>query len=346
MKVNKKEAALLRKAITYWTREEKVSPEQAKVLSESIEEAKFDWQSLAFYAFVLAIASIVISGVALLADKWLMQLLETIVDASEGYKASFFAVAAAALFYYGQKVRVARPDSVYSHTALTLLGILTSGVSLGYLSIVFGGKAGHHSLFVFLGVLLYGFLGVYFNARMLWLTAMAGVLVWFGTATSYISEGQPLFLGMNYIVRYIPFCILLIMLSLTLRNIPRVRAFTNYTFLLFTIVLFCSLWLASIFGNQISLTSWSAVSQLNFLPWSMLFLLVSIGSILAGKKFEMRILIEIGIIFVILNFYTRYFEFGWELMHPAVFFACLGLSFWFIGKKAEKIWTISSYKKL
>lgn len=344
MKVNKKEAVFLRKAIHHWSKEGKVSPEQAQILSNSIEEAKFDWQSLAFYAFILAIASIIISAVALLADKWLMQLFEKIVDASEGYKAVFFAVSSFVLFYYGQRIRRKKPDSVYSHTALTLLGILTAGVSLGYLSIALGdGK--HYAIFVFFAALLYGALGVYFKSHMLWITAMISLLLWFGTETTYFSDGGPLFVGMNHIIRYIPFSLTLMALSVFLKNIPLLKNFHDHTFLFFTIVLFCALWFASIFGNQTSLTTWSAVTQADFLGWSVVFLMASIVSMWVGKRYKKRVLIEIGIIFIILNFYTRYFEFGWEPLHPTVFFACLGLSFWFIGKKAEKIWTISSYKK-
>lgn len=345
MKVNKKEALILQKAIKTWSKEGKISPAQAEELELSFEEAKFDWQSVAFYAFVLAIASIIISGVALLADKWLMQLFDKIVDASEEYKATFFAVCSSVLFYYGQKIRLLKPDNIYSHTALTLLGILTSGVALGYLSVVFGGREGHYSIFILFAAILYGSLAIYVKSQMLWITALISMLLWFGTETSYLSEENALFLGMNHIVRYIPFSILLIILSTFLQKMSWVRTFYNYTFLLFTIVLFCALWFASIFGNQTSLATWSAVSQANFLGWSIVFLLASFLSIWVGKKYKMRILIEIGIIFIILNFYTRYFEYGWEVLHPTLFFACLGFSFWVIGKKAERIWTIGSYKK-
>jgi hypothetical protein len=36
--------------------------------------------------------------------------------------------------------------------------------------------------------------------------------------------------------------------------------------------------------------------------------------------------------------YTRYFEYFWNSMHKALFFALLGISFWLIGSKAEKYW--------
>ena len=110
MKVNKKEAELLQKAIKYWTKKEMVSERQAEELNQSYEQIKFDWQALSFYAFVFAIASILISAIALLADKWLMEMLEKIVDASEGLKATFFSISSILLFYYGQKFRRSNPD--------------------------------------------------------------------------------------------------------------------------------------------------------------------------------------------------------------------------------------------
>lgn len=345
MKVNKKEAALLQKAIKKWSDEALISQQQAEDLHNSYEETKFDWQSLSFYAFVFAIASIIISGVALLADKWLMQLFDKIVDASDEYKAVFFAISSGILFFYGQKIRRNKADNVYSHTALNLLGIMTSAVALGYFSIVFGNGEGHFSVFIFIAAGLYGILGFRFKSKMLWITALLSFLIWYGVETSYLSNWQPFFLGMNIIVRFIPFCLLVIAVLFFIKNYQPIKNFYNESLVFFSISFFGALWLASIFGNESSLASWSAVSQTNFLYWSAIFFLTSLISIWIGIKYRQNIFRELGIIFLIINFYSRYFEFGWEMLHPTVFFACLGLSFWFIGKKAEKIWTLSDFKK-
>lgn len=345
MKVNKKEAALLQKAIKKWSDEALISPEQAGCLNHSFEESKFDWQTLSFYAFVFAIASIIISGVALLADKWLMQLFDKIVDASDEYKAVFFSISSIVLFFYGQRIRKRKPDNVYSHTALNLLGIMTAGVALGYFSIVFGNGSGHFSIFVFIAALLYGSLAIFFKSQMLWITALLSIFIWFGVETSYIANWQPYFWNMNIIMRYIPFCIIIISILLVTNKFSTKKLYYAETLVFFCVSFLGALWMASIFGNQPSIASWSVVSQSSFLPWSFVLLFCSILVVWLGVKLERVVFREIGIIFIILNIYSRYFEYGWEMLHPTVFFACLGLSFWLIGKKAEKIWTISSCKK-
>ncbi|MBL4678753.1 MAG: hypothetical protein JKY70_21555, partial [Mucilaginibacter sp.] len=38
--------------------------------------------------------------------------------------------------------------------------------------------------------------------------------------------------------------------------------------------------------------------------------------------------------------YTKYFEYFWESTNKTIFFAILALSFWLVGRKAEKIWNV------
>ena len=48
---------------------------------------------------------------------------------------------------------------------------------------------------------------------------------------------------------------------------------------------------------------------------------------------------------MLINIYTRYFEYFWDVTDKALFFIILGLSFWLIGRKAEKIWNVEFLKK-
>ncbi|PYM49677.1 MAG: hypothetical protein DME14_08055 [Candidatus Rokuibacteriota bacterium] len=41
--------------------------------------------------------------------------------------------------------------------------------------------------------------------------------------------------------------------------------------------------------------------------------------------------------------YTRFFEYFWDSLHKAVFFAVLAVSFWYLGRKAEAIWHIGQH---
>lgn len=340
MKVNRKEAALLEKSIQRWKQEALISEAQANTLQNSFERAKFDWQHLSFYAFVFAITSIIISGIALLADKWLMEMLEKIVDASEGYKAVFFSIASFLLFHYGQKTRKNKPDKVYSHTALNLLGIMTTAVAIGYFSIFFTNNSGHFSLFILFASFLYGALGIYFRSHLLWTTGLLSLLIWFGVETSYLSDWNAYFLGMGPVLRYVPFSISLLLLFTLLQRVAVFKPFYQNTFIFHILTLLITLWLISIFGNYASFSDWTSVSQVVILPWGGVFLLAALACIWFGTKYKRNLIREIGVVFIIVNFYTRYVEFGWEMLHPALFFAILGFSFWIIGKKAEKIWTL------
>lgn len=340
MKANRKEAVLLKKAIRQWEAEALVSKEQAETLYDSIEEAKFDWQSLSFYAFVFAIASIIISGVALLADKWLMTMLEKIVEASEGYKAAFFTVISIGMFYFGEQASRHNDGKVYSYTALNLLGILTSAVALGYFSIVINGHEGAITPIILVAVMLYGALGILLRSQLIWGAGLVSLFVLFGTETGYQTGWQGYFWGMSTIVRFIPFSLILLFLFFSLRSIRFLKPFYESTIAFCLVSLLFTLWAASIFGNHTSFSDWSAVSQATMLPWGFAFLAIALICLWLGIKYNKILMRDIGIVSVIVNLYSRYFEFGWELIHPALFFALLGFSFWIIGEKAEKIWAI------
>lgn len=59
-----------------------------------------------------------------------------------------------------------------------------------------------------------------------------------------------------------------------------------------------------------------------------------------GLKFDDASSRGLGITFLFLNLYTKYFEYFWKESHKAIFFLILAISFWLIGRYAEKIWNL------
>jgi hypothetical protein len=57
-------------------------------------------------------------------------------------------------------------------------------------------------------------------------------------------------------------------------------------------------------------------------------------------KYDNGITKGFGLTFLFINLYTRFFELFWNSIHKAIFFALLGISFWYLGAKAEKIWNL------
>lgn len=345
MKVNKTEAKLLEKAIQYWKGNDLIDQEKASRLKSSYSIIGFDWQGLAFYAFLFAITCIIIAIIALLADKWLMQLFENIVDAPDSYKSLFFALAAVILYYAGLKRRKSSSQKVYSNEALFLFGVMSTATSLGYLGIVLDNGSGHYSLIILTATITYAILGIWFPSKLIWVFALVSLGAWFGTETGYVTGWSDYFIGMNYPLRFIFFGVGLTAGSFILKLHPTTKSFFNTTYFLGLLYLFVSLWFLSIFGNYGDLESWYDVKQIELVHWALLMATVSVASIYYGLKFDNDLAREMGIAFLFINIYTRYFEYGWDKLHATVFFAILALSFWLIGKKAEKIWTLGVEKK-
>jgi UDP-N-acetylmuramyl pentapeptide phosphotransferase/UDP-N-acetylglucosamine-1-phosphate transferase len=100
--------------------------------------------------------------------------------------------------------------------------------------------------------------------------------------------------------------------------------------------LFGSLWLLSIFGNFGNLEDWFKIKQTEIFYYGILSGLISVAFIAFGLRNKDEIAREFGITFLLINIYTRYFEYFWDRTDKAIFFGMLAISFWLIGRKAEK----------
>jgi hypothetical protein len=87
------------------------------------------------------------------------------------------------------------------------------------------------------------------------------------------------------------------------------------------------------------------VKQADIFYWGIVSALVAAGFIIYGLKKKDTIAREFGITFLLINLYTRYFEYFWNMTDKTIFFGILAISFWLIGRKAEKIWNIEFLKK-
>ena len=108
--------------------------------------------------------------------------------------------------------------------------------------------------------------------------------------------------------------------------------------------LFISLWVLSIFGDTHDFIAWTSVKQIELFHWSLLFGLASVASIYYGLRYDDRTSFGFGLTFLFINLYTRFFEYFWNALHKALFFALLGISLWYLGTHAERIWNFR-YKK-
>lgn len=342
MKVSKQKAKVLNSAITHWEQEQLISDEQARQLRGSYQVVGFDWKLLAVYSFWIAITCFIISIGVLLADDYLMELLATIIDTPASIL-SVISGGIAVLFYRaGVQRRKKHPQKNISNEATFFFGVLMTAVSIGFLSETALFSTTHDAILLLVLTGIYAVLGIRLSSVLIWLFALFGFGAWVLSQTSYLAGSSGYFLGMNLPLRFVFVGLFVIALSLLTGRQERYHHLKEPTLFVGLLYFLTALWLLSIFGNYEDVASWSKVKQIELLHWSF----IAGGSCLAilylGIKSDNTLCRSFGITFLLINLYTRYFEYFWESFHKTVFFAILALTFWLIGSHAEKLWQIGN----
>ncbi len=344
MRLTRKKAKLVKEVIQHWITENVITHEEGKKLLDSYEVLKFDWKRLAKYSFWISLICIVIAVSSIIADKVLMELLAKIFRAPDIIKCLFFAVVAGGIYYLGIKRRDKRPEKIFSNEAVFLLGVLATATSIAFFGKVIDTGSGHFSILLLLAAVVYAALGLWFPSKLVWIFALLSLGSWFGTETGYMSGWGAYYLGMNYPIRFVLFGAVLTALSTLFGQWHYRQQFLKPTRVMGLLYLFIALWIMSIFGNYGDMEKWYQAKQIELFHWSLLFGLASIAAIYHGIKFDDSTTRGFGLTFLFINLYTRFFEYFWNTLHKAIFFALLAVSFWYIGTRAERIWNLSVLK--
>ena len=205
--------------------------------------------------------------------------------------------------------------------------------------------SGHFSLLILLAAFVYCALGLALESKLIWVFGLLSLGGWFGAETGYMSGWGSYYLGMAYPPRFVLFGLALTLLSLWLRDRPCTAEFFGTTRVVGLLYLFIALWILSIWGNHQGYADWRRASHFELFHWSIYFAAAAAACIYGGLKHDDSVLRGFGLTFLGINLYTCFFEFFWDGLHKAVFFALLGLSFWLIGSHAERLWQLSSIKE-
>jgi len=338
LKLPRKQATVLREAIEQWKQDGVIPDAQAVSLAATIEVQYFDWRKLAKYSFWIALFSIVSSVSAVLSDRMLRELLEALFNAPAILKCAALSLVAAGLYRWGLTRSQQTPDKVYRNEAIFFLGVLATAGAISQLGIVLDTGSGHFSLLLLLSFLVYAGLGVLLGSNLIWIFSLASLGGWMGTETGYMSGWGAYYLGMNYPLRFVLFGGVLIGCTLALEHHPIAHRFYRSTLAMGLLYLFIALWIMSIFGNYGDMSRWHSARQYELAHWAILFGAVALAAIVWGLRHDDVMLRGFGLTFLFINLYTRFFEYFWDSMHKALFFALLAASFWLLGTRAEAIW--------
>lgn len=345
MRVSRNHAALLRKAIAQWRETGLLGGSTAASLEEDIEVVGFDWKKLAKYSFWVAIICIVIAVGAVLADQALMELLSRIFNAPYAVKSLALTAFSGLLYWHGWVRRRRFPARIFSNEAVMFLAVLATAGAVYTFGRTIDNGSGHFSLLLLLSFLIYGVLGFFLESNLIWLFALLSLGSWMGTETGYESGWGAYYLGMNYPLRFVCFGAGLTAAALVLAKEKSFGLFSRSTLAVGLLYLFIALWILSIFGNYGDMTSWEEVKQYQLFYWSLLFGAVAAAAIYHGLRYDDAMTKGFGLTFLLINLYTRFFEYFWDALHKALFFAILALSFWLLGSRAETIWHLGERRR-
>jgi uncharacterized membrane protein len=332
MQVNGEEKQLLQKAVTEWKQSGLITEEQADKMAGSIELKPEGIQSIAKYFFIIAISCIVLAFGAIFIDEKLLEKVKAYFSLSNIFIALFFAIASVAWFWYCKK-KVANTGS-FAYETYMVLGALLSLVALVYGCKDLGfGEA--HSGFLLLVTILMGTLSILFRSSALWIGTILAIMGWFGSFST-AHQHKYLFLGMNYPVRFTLFGLLVIGFSFVQASIKPIADSRRTTYLVGLLIFFTALWGVSVFGNYNDWSAWAAVRQTQVIVYATISGLISIATFFLGIRYRDNLTRDFGLIFLLINLYTRYFEFFWEGMNKGIFFIILAISFYGVGKWIER----------
>lgn len=352
--IPRKHHGIVTRMVERWRDSGVIDVETSTRLTASISVASFDWQRTARYAFLIAAVCFVIAVGAVSADKELMELFMRIFGASAASKCAFFAVVSAAIFWLGLFLREKHPHRIYRNEAIFFLGVLALAAAVYFLGVAIDSGTGHYVRLFLIASVLYALLGLWFPSALVWVFGLLSLGAWMGTETGYVSGYGMYFLGMNYPLRFVIFGGALTLIGIagqfgwvrldgpTLK--VRLLSMSPQTKVIGLLNLFIALWIMSIFGNYGDMTQWQQVRQYELFHWSLVFGAASIAAIWYGLKRDDSVLRGFGLTFLFINLYTRFFEYFWDSIHKAVFFAVLAVSFWYIGSRAEAIWHFGERK--
>jgi uncharacterized membrane protein len=337
MQISKKDKETVNKAIKYWESHALIDSQKAKELDESLKVKPFNWQSLAYYSFLFAVASLLIAVVSIFADQALLDLIDSLISTSYLTKSITFIGISALFFWLDYRYNSKKNRKKYSKEIFAFFGCILLAIAAGFMSFLF--EMGEEPGIFILGLaFLYFFLSVLRKKELLWLFGITALVIAFGTITHNLGKDNYLFIGMNFPMRFTIFGLFILLATFFIKKSEKLKPFFGPTYWSGLIIFFMALWFLTIFGNYSSYEKWLEIRQYYLWWYSLLLLLASFAAILIGIKKEDSLLKNIGISFIFLNLYTRYFEYFWDELHKALFFSVIAVSFWLIGKKAEKIW--------
>ena len=327
-----KEYKFLNHTIEEWVSNGDITVDKAQQLKNTIEEPKSHAQQIAQYFFFIALSCILLAFAAIFIDDKFIEKLKLYFSLTNLFIAILFTVLSTIWFIYLKKKKHtinSAPFEVYA-----VIGSLLLVTALAYYCKETGFGPKYSGFLIVLAALLFS-ISAWLRSYAVWIAGILAIMGWYGAFSTWQSN-HDLFLGMNYPLRFSLFGVLVCICSFIQPNIKPIASTQRITYIAGLIILLTGLWGVSVFGNYTSLDEWAKVRQVQIMWYALLFAILAALIFYYGIRKDDELTRDIGVFALLINLYSRYFEYFWDTTNKGIFFLVLGISFWVIGKWIEK----------
>jgi len=332
MEVDKTEEKIIGRALDEWVQNGLLPEDKAAQLRDTIENKQTDRQQAAQYFFFISLFCIILAfGAIFINDKFLEKIKAYFSWSNVAISLLTAAAGAICLWYIGRR------RSKLSHAAYETY-IVPGGLCI-LTSLLYACKQlnadATYATFLVLACIVLTALSAVLQSQALWTGAVIAAISWYGTF-SYGHSSNNLFLGMNYPLRYTMAGLVILIAGIMQRRMQWLRFTGGITYGTGLLLLLTGLWALSIFGNYNTLAGWQQVRQIHVLAYAIIFGVAAAGSFYLGIRYKDDMARDAGILFLLINLYTRYFEYFWDAMNKGIFFLVLAVTFGLVGWWLER----------
>ncbi|KAI1197318.1 hypothetical protein F5X97DRAFT_180912 [Nemania serpens] len=332
-------------ALRYWSGSNLVPASLVDDLLATVEVVEekhdFNWNRFAKYTFRLAVVCLAIAVVSLIFDEVVPQLIRRILELPAAARVTATSALAVAVHAWGYQRSLKTPQQPYLNEAIHSLGALLFALAALQLGVALEAEKRQnrpilHRIELSLA-LVYGLSAVLVQSSFILSCGMIVGGIWFGSFTAYSSGLY--YLGMYYPVRFVVAGAGLIAVAALMRKHPLTAALWSTTRTWGMLYMFAALWILSLFGDDAILGDIFAgrggLGSVAF--WSAAFLCAAAAAVWHGLRYGDSTTRGLGLAFLCVNLYTKFFEFCWKLWYKSVFFGIMALSFGLLGRYAESM---------
>lgn len=313
----KKEKIILQE-LRQWRDDDDISPELYEKLSVRYDLKSWDLGTIIRWTLVLGAIMLGIGLVTFFLTIMQSQAMLTVV----------LTLLCGLAYYFGFSL-VSPDSSAYypkSGNALIALACILLCADVFVVGDLLSSDSGHWPILLLITCVTYFVIAYFHKNTLVLVLALIGLATWFGTESGYMSGWGAYFLGLNYPMRFALVSPVIVLLGFLHRyfqlNVPESFIKTYYAIGLLYVNL--SLWIMSIFGNYGDMHSWRSAARYELLVFSLLWGAADIVIFVIGSRYHNKMFTGYALVFLILNLYTRYFEYFWNEMHKSLFFIVLG----------------------